>query len=58
MVAHDTEKLKLVLKESLQEEMLRHENLAGYCILDSNKPIRSKSTQAFSASSVAQLRGP
>lgn len=32
MVAHHAEKLKLVLKESLQEEMLRRENLTGCCI--------------------------
>lgn len=37
MVAHHTEKLKLVLKEGLQEEMLRRENLPGCCKEDSSK---------------------
>ena len=39
MVAHYTEKFKLVFKEGLQEEVCSHKYLTGYFIQDSKKPI-------------------
>lgn len=39
MVAHYTEKFKLVFKQGLQEEVFSYKYPAGYFIQDSKKPI-------------------